>query len=194
MIQFVRSLMGLRHRPWADAEYALQTFHYRLRVMPWDIDMNLHLTNARYPQWLDIVRTNFFMRIGTGPLFLRGGWRSVLASQTITFIREIKPWALVDIESRVLHWDKKYFYMEHRFLVNGRMHAKALARIAVIKRGSVRSLGCMLQAVARYKKSGADLPAAPTAPNQVLAKIELLGAKRLAEEERAERHEAAGRL
>lgn len=193
MIQLVRSLMGLRHQPWAEAEYALQTFHYRLRVMPWDIDMNMHLTNARYPQWLDIARTNFFMRIGTGPLFLRGGWRSVLASQTITFIREIKPWALVDIESRVLHWDKKYFYMEHRFLVNGRLHAKALARVAVIKRGTVRSLGCMLQAVARYKKSDAELPTAPSAPHEVLAKIELLGAKRQAEEERAERHAAAGR-
>src|SRR5690606_41950307 len=58
---------------------------------PWDCDLNVHLTNGRYPQWLDLARTEFFLRIGAGPLFVRFGWRSVLASQTLTFVREIKP-------------------------------------------------------------------------------------------------------
>ena len=111
MIQLLRNMLLFVRRPWRERQPALGIFHCRLRVMPWDCDLNLHLTNTRYPAWLDIARTDFFLRIGSMPLFVRYGWRSVLASQTLTFIREIKPFAVVDIESRILHWDKKYFYM-----------------------------------------------------------------------------------
>ena len=184
MSQMLRSALMFARRPWAKPATALDVFHTRFRVLPWDCDMNLNLTNTRYPAWLDLARTEFFLCLGTGPLFVRKGWRSVLASQTLTFVREIKPLALVDVESRVLHWDRKYFYMEHRFLVDGRLHAKALARIAVLKGGRVRSLASMLQAVARLKNEPDELQEAPPAPLEVLAKIELLGAKRQAEEER----------
>lgn len=193
MIQFLRSAWMMLKRPWSRRKHELAVFQYDFRVMPWDCDLNFHLTNGRYPQWLDLVRTEFFLRIGAGPLFVRKGWRSVLASQTITFVREIKPLASVRVESRVLHWDKKYFYMEHRFLVHGRLHAKALARIAMLKQGKVRSFGSLMQAIARRHQEDAVQPSPPPAPLEVLAKIELLGAKRLAEEERAERHASAGR-
>ncbi len=187
----MRSLLLLLARPWRQPLPALALLRHRFRVMPWDCDLNVHLTNGRYPQWLDLARTEFFLRIGAGPLFVLFGWRSVLASQTLTFVREIKPLAAVDVESRVLHWDKKYFYMEHRFLVDGRLHAKALARIAMLKGGKVRSFGALQQAIARYQQlPGMEQPETPVAPLEVLAKIELLGAKRLAEEEWEARHAA----
>lgn len=192
MIQLLRSAFMLLRRPWANKKAELAVYHHHFRVMPWDCDLNFHLTNGRYPQWLDLARTEFFLRIGAGPLFVRNGWRSVLASQTITFVREIKPFEPVDVESRILHWDKKYFYMEHRFMVRGRLHAKALARIAMLKQGKIRSFGSMLQTIARRDKPDAVQPEPPPAPLEVLAKIELLGAKRIAEEERAERLLAAG--
>lgn len=182
MSYLLRTLGMFARRPWHRKAKVQDHFHSRFHVLPWDCDLNLHLTNSQYPLWLDLARTEFFLAIGTGPLFVRYGWRSVLASQTLTFVREIKPFSTVDLESRVLHWDRKYFYMEHRFLVDGKLHAKALARVAVLKGGRVRSLGSMLQAVARYHHLPDELPEAPEAPAQVLAKIELLNAKRQAEE------------
>lgn len=193
MIQASRSLWAVVRQLWQAPVEPLAALRYEFRVMPWDCDMNIHLTNGRYPQWLDIARTDYFLRIGSGPLFVRYGWRSVLASQTLTFIREIKPLARVTVESQVLHWDQKYFYMEHRFLVQGRLHAKALARIAVLKQGRVRTFGRFLGAIARYRGDPEPVVEAPQAPAQVQAKIELLGAKRQAEDERAARHAAAGR-
>ena len=50
--------------------------------MPWDCDINIHLTNGRYPQRLDHARTRFFYKLAQGLLFAHKGWRSVLASQT----------------------------------------------------------------------------------------------------------------
>ncbi|MAK91996.1 MAG: hypothetical protein CMI13_12270 [Oleibacter sp.] len=190
MIQLLRNMLLFVRRPWRERQPALGIFHCRLRVMPWDCDLNLHLTNTRYPAWLDIARTDFFLRIGSMPLFVRYGWRSVLASQTLTFIREIKPFAVVDIESRILHWDKKYFYMEHRFLVGGVLHANCLARIAVLKGGRLRSLGAMLQAAARYHQdetlaASFNEEMSADVPPEVMAKIALLGAKKNAEEKRS---------
>ncbi len=151
--------------------------------MPWDCDMNIHLTNARYPQQLDLARTRFLMQIGTGLLFAKMGWRSVLASQAITFIREIKPFALVNIESRVLHWDRKYFYMESRFMVEGQVHAKAIARIAMIKNGRVCSFSSMLKDVAKVHKLTAPIEETPDFTAQPLAMTELLNEMRKADEE-----------
>jgi len=88
MSQMLRSALMFARRPWARPATALDVFHTRFRVLPWDCDLNLHLTNTRYPAWLDLARTEFFLRLGTGPLFVRKGWRSVLASQTLTFVRE----------------------------------------------------------------------------------------------------------
>jgi len=107
---------------------------------------------------------------------VRHGWRSVLASQTITFIREIKPLACVEVESQVLHWDRKYLYMEHRFMVAGRLHASAIARIAMLQGGRVRAFSRMLQAIHGEQQAFE----APQIPPQVQAKIELLDAKKQA--------------
>ena len=90
----------------------------------------------------------------------------------------------MDIESRVLHWDKKYFYMEHRFLVQGELHASCLARIAVLKKGRLQSLGNMMQAVARWHNEQAGELESPQAPQEVVAKIALLSAKKEAAQNR----------
>lgn len=150
MIHALRSLAILAHNPWAKPDNPLQPLYFHFRVMPWDCDVNIHLTNGRYPQRLDHARTRFFLRIGSAPLFARQGWRSVLQSQTITFIREIKPFSLVRIESRVLNWDQKYFYFEHRFMVQGKLHAKCVARVAVLKKGKVQNFAQFLADIAAY--------------------------------------------
>lgn len=143
------------------------------RVMPWDCDFNLHLTNGVYPKWLDLARTKLFIELGAAGLFVRYGWRSVLASQTLTFIREIPPLAKVQVSSKVLHLDKKYFYVEHAFSVEGRLHAKALARVAVLHGGRVQPLITMLNQL-----QPDFLPPDANMPEQVAAKIALLEAKK----------------
>ncbi|MFY9178165.1 MAG: thioesterase family protein [Venatoribacter sp.] len=188
MIQTIRSLLVIIHNPFAKPKKPDGVFKHHFRVMPWDCDLNFHLTNARYPQQLDLARTNFLLKIGTAWLFAKMGWRSVLASQTLTFIREIKPLSEVTIETQVLSWDRKYLYMENRFMVEGRLHAKALARIAVLKNGRVLPFGDMLRDVAKvHKLDEAKLPQSPsTTPAQAQAMIDLLGEMRIAEEQRVE--------
>ena len=176
MFQLIRYIGLMSQKPWQKRQHPLSVSQQHFRVMPWDCDFNLHLTNGRYPVWLDLTRTRFFIEIGAAPLFIKQGWRSVLASQTVTFIREIKPFAKVQVHSNVLHWDRKYLYLEHKFLVDGQLHALALARVAVLKGGRVRDFSSML-AVIHGNTQQFD---APPIPDHVRAKIELLDAKKAA--------------
>jgi acyl-CoA thioesterase FadM len=122
----------------------LEISHTEIRVWPMDCDFNLHLTNSRYPAILDLARTQYLIQINALEKFVGGGWKSVLSSQSISFIKEIKPFAKVDITTRVLSWDRKYCYIEHQFLVGDKLHAKALARVAFIKSRRVRAFDKLL--------------------------------------------------
>ncbi len=122
----------------------LEISHTEIRVWPMDCDFNLHLTNSRYPAILDLARTQYLIQINALAKFVGGGWKSVLSSQSISFIKEIKPFAKVDITTRVLSWDRKYCYIEHQFFVGDKLHAKALARVAFIKGRRVRAFNKLL--------------------------------------------------
>jgi len=102
-----------------------------------------------------------------------GGWKSVLSSQSISFIKEIKPLATVDITTQVLSWDRKYCYIEHKFLVGDKLHAKALARVAFIKGRRVRAFDKLL-----IELSDAEVES-PAESQQVTAWLQLLESKKV---------------
>lgn len=149
--------------------------HRKMRVWLNDCDINGHMTNARYPSFVDLTRLLYFLQVGAWQRFVKEKWVIVLSAQTMTFIKEIKPFAQVDIETKLLCWDRKYFYFEHKFKIDGVLHAKALARCAAIKGKRVRAFDQFLTA------GGYDIES-PQIPPQVQAWIALMDAKKAAEE------------
>jgi acyl-CoA thioesterase FadM len=49
----------------------------------------------------------------------------IVNSTEITFIKDIRPWQACDIETKIVGWDHKYFYLEQRFVSGGAVHAIA---------------------------------------------------------------------
>lgn len=185
-MMLLRFIFIFFRQKWNDNKDPLAMTTYKFRVMPWDMDLNLHLTNTRYPAFIDVGRVQWFAEIGLLPLIMSNGWRTVVASQTVTFVREIKPFTKVDIESRVLYWDRKYLYSEHRFLVEGKLHCKALGRIALVRGGRVRSFSSLLQSIDKYHGREQGEYIAPEPTPEIQAKIDLLTLKRDAELARAQ--------
>jgi len=185
-MMMLRFLFIFLRQKWNDNKDPLAITRYKFRVMPWDIDLNMHLTNTRYPAFIDVGRVQWFAEVGLLPLITKDGWRTVVASQTVTFVREIKPFTKVEIESRVLYWDRKYLYSEHRFLVEGKLHCKALGRIALVRGGRVRSFSSLLQALDKYHGRHVQEYVAPAPTPEIQAKIDLLTLKRDAELARAQ--------
>ncbi len=182
MFTFVRYLKLILSRPKKREANLTTVFTASYRVMPWDIDLNFHLTNAMYPTFLDLARTKWAYEVGTMPMFVKKGWRTVVSSQTIVFIKEIKPFKVFDIETRMLGWDEKYLYTEHRFLIKGQLHAKSITRIAMIYGGKVRPFDQLLKAIDAYNGDPEREYTPPELTLDVKAKKELLEALRYYEQ------------
>jgi len=106
----------------------LDTSHYSFKVLPLDCDINLHLTNSRYLALMDLARTMMMSDCGLFSKMLKRKWLPIVSSTEITFVKDIKPWQSCDIETQVIGWDHKYFYIEQRFICNGKVHAIANLR------------------------------------------------------------------
>ena len=98
------------------------------RVWPQDIDINLHLTNARYFSFADLARTYALARFGILRQMVKKGWLPVVNAEEITFFRPIAPFARLELRTELVYWDEKYFYMQHEYWSKGKICAKALIR------------------------------------------------------------------
>lgn len=86
----------------------------RLRVWPTDLDFNLHMTNARYHSVMDLGRIDLLVRTDLGRVMLRRRWTTVLGAVNVRFRRSLKPFQRFELVSRVLCWDEKWIFIEHR--------------------------------------------------------------------------------
>jgi acyl-CoA thioesterase FadM len=105
-------------------------------VLPHDIDVNLHLNNGRYLQLFDLNRADWLVRTGILSVVLRQGWKPVLGSVTIQYHRELRLWDRAVMETRLLGWNERWAFLEHRMVSStGQPVALALAKAGFRSRG-----------------------------------------------------------
>jgi len=132
---YFRLLALLFRLPWLPRKALLDESRLALRVWPTDCDLNLHLNDGRYVTLMGLGRLHLVTQIGLAGRILRERWRPITAAVDIVFIRSVLPFRGFDLVSRVLSWDDKYTYMEHRFESNGVLHAKAMVKVLFLGRG-----------------------------------------------------------
>ncbi|GAB1232564.1 thioesterase family protein [Ferrigenium sp. UT5] len=106
-----------------------------LRVLPNDIDINFHMNNGRYLTICDLNRVDVFARTGLLKAMFRRNWIPVIAEHTMTYKKPLNLFQPYQVSLEVLHWDEKYFYMAHRFLVGDRVMAEGTSKGCVYERG-----------------------------------------------------------
>lgn len=111
------------------------------RVWPHDIDVNVHLTAARYFSFGDFGRLNWLVQNGLLRNFFKHGYQGVLNAQELTYVREFKPFSRVDVAVQLRCWDEKYGYFEQRFYHKGELYAVGHARMAMLHKRKVVSMG-----------------------------------------------------
>lgn len=105
------------------------------RVLPTDCDINGHLTNARYPAFMDLARTYMLAEMGLLKRFLKLRWLPIVNAAEFTYIRDIKPFQKFELQTKLVGWDEKYFYIEQRFISARGLHAIAHVRGVFICKG-----------------------------------------------------------
>lgn len=131
----------------------------RMRVWPNDIDLNLHMNNARYLSVMDYARTHLLARTGLLQHIIRSRWQPLVGAVWMTYRRSLPLFSAFSLASRLVCWDDRWFYIEQTF--TGR---DGLAAIGWVKgalrdaRGSVNPQK-VLEAIA----PGAVSPSMPEA-------------------------------
>jgi len=111
----------------------LETTTLRFRVLPNDLDLNMHMNNGRYLSIMDIGRTDLVIRTGIFKQVIRAGQIPVLAAATIRYRVQLEPFRQYALTSRIVCWDEKWAYMEQRFIITKGKKAGEVAAIAIVK-------------------------------------------------------------
>ncbi|MBV7563902.1 acyl-CoA thioesterase [Pseudomonas sp. sia0905] len=123
-----RLLLMLLRRPWRKPVSAFDTTVVRMRVWPLDLDFNRHVTNGRYFTLADVGRMDYVLRSGAFRVALRHRALPIVGDVWGKFRRELKLFEAFEIHSRLLGWDDKWSFMEHRFVKGGRVVGVVIMR------------------------------------------------------------------
>jgi acyl-CoA thioesterase FadM len=136
----------------------LEASRVSFRVMPQDLDALLHVNNGRFLSILDLGRVDAMLRSGLAAKLRERGWYSVAAAATIQFRKSLTLFQKFDVETKVLGWDGKAFFVGQRFLRRGEVVAQAAIRARFLKRsgGTIDSAEVLALAA-----QGAPSPALP---------------------------------
>ena len=105
-----------------------------LRVLPNDLDINLHMNNGRYLTICDLNRVDLFIRSGLMKAMLKRKWIPVIAEHTMIYKKPLGMFEHFDVMLEVTHWDEKYFYMKHTFSNSERIVAEGTSKGCVYAR------------------------------------------------------------
>ncbi len=130
-------LLSLRQRPPLGV---LETSVLEFRVFPNDLDINFHMNNGRYLTLMDLGRLDLVVRTGLGKEALRQRWRPIVGSAFINFRKELNPFQKFRLESRILGWEGRWFYIQQRFYRGDVLCAEGIVRALIAdKEGSMEA-------------------------------------------------------
>jgi len=125
LLRFLRVVLTARGR---GAVGPLDECVLTFRVMPADLDINLHMNNGRYLQVMDLGRFDYIIRVGLFGETRRRRWMPLVGSETIRFRRSLAPFRTFQLHTRLVHWDDKWFFFEQRFTARGQLIAAAIVK------------------------------------------------------------------
>ena len=106
------------------------------RVLPNDLDTNLHMNNGRYLTIMDIGRTDALIRSGLIKKVFSEKWMPVIAAVSMIYRRSLTPFEKYRLETHLIGWDERWIYMEQTFIrKNGDIAARGYVKATFLKNG-----------------------------------------------------------
>jgi acyl-CoA thioesterase FadM len=127
-LRLVRVWQAARNRPPLGAD---DVSVIRIRVWPHDLDLWGHVNGGRYLTLSDLGRLDFSIRTGVFGIVRRNRWTMPMATAALQFRRPLRLFQTCEMHTRIVGWDDKWWYMETRFVRNGRTVATVVAKAVV---------------------------------------------------------------
>ncbi|MCC0003866.1 MAG: thioesterase family protein [Methylobacteriaceae bacterium] len=103
------------------------------RVLPSDLDINMHMTNSRYPAsptWRSSISSSARACCARRS---RARLAADAAASKIRFRRELKAFRNFRVETRIRWWNETNGIFEHRFITRGRDGSDIVAAVMLAK-------------------------------------------------------------
>ncbi|XP_043667879.1 protein THEM6-like [Vespula pensylvanica] len=82
-----------------------------------DLDVVMsHMNNARYLREIDFSRFHYFIRTKMYSSLKKMGVKAVLGASCTRYRRSIPFFMMYKITTKLIYWDEKSFYFEHKFI------------------------------------------------------------------------------
>ncbi len=139
-----------------------EPFERQFRVLPNDIDVNLHMNNGRYLSVADLMIVEFFARVGFLKVLMRHRWKPVLGGTIITFRKQLKLGQKYRLRYQWVGADTHWNYLRFEFLtLDGTLCATGYSKGAALSRDGLVRNERSLEALG-IEMSLPDLPEAAT--------------------------------
>lgn len=111
-----------------------QGIEHTFRVLPFDLDENIHMNNARYLNYMELGRYDWMFRSGFFRYALSKKLISVVANTSIVYLRELGPFQKFKLTTRVSYWNERTAFFEHRFVSRGKTCSIALVEARLVSK------------------------------------------------------------
>lgn len=120
---------------------------------PWDLDLWAELNNGRTLTLYDLGRIPLAMRTGLGRVIRRHGWGITVAGNSVRYRRRVRMFDRVEMVSRCIGWDARFFYMEQSMWRAGGCTSHMLLRSAITSAAGIVPPAEVLAALDRPAES-----------------------------------------
>ncbi len=109
------------------------------RVLPNDIDINLHMNNGRYLTICDLSRVDVFIRSGLAKCMIKEKWMPVITEHTMSYKKPLGVFHKYHVKMEIVSWDEKSFHMNHTFISakSGRVLAEGTSKGSIVSKQGV---------------------------------------------------------
>ncbi|GLQ32386.1 hypothetical protein GCM10007876_28650 [Litoribrevibacter albus] len=100
------------------------------------------MTNTRYANLFDLSHIQIFSQLGLVATLKQLNWTPIINARTISYFKELSPFEVFTVTSKLICWDRSYFYLEHRILNQaGKTSAICYSRGLILNKNSENSKG-----------------------------------------------------
>jgi len=107
----------------------------RVTCLPWDIDGFVEMNNGRILTLYDLGRFGLSVRTGLADVLRRESWGLVVAGSSVRYRARVRPFQRVELRTRLLGWDDKFFYIEQAMIRGETVCNHALLRTGITENG-----------------------------------------------------------
>jgi len=107
------------------------------RVWPDELDINIHMNNAKYLAVMDLGRTDWIVRTGAWRLMRHEGMAPVIGGAMVRYRRSLKLFQRYLLKTRLLGWDERWLYIEQTMQCRDGIACIAVQRTAFTLHGKL---------------------------------------------------------